>query len=154
MAGADAHGGEGTPRTLADKVNWLILNAQPSGQGPYSNQDVSFLIAKATGEEISPTTIWKLRNGKGTNPQIRVIEALGKTFGVPAAFFFEEWDDHQLGLAKEQVEMLTLVRSAGISVQQLRGVLGMSDEGLQVVSELVERTARDAARRDAPQDQG
>src|SRR5580698_9634093 len=88
MAGT-APSGDEAPRTLGEKVNWLIEKAQPAGRGPLSNQDVSFLVARATGEEISPTTILKLRKGQSTNPQMRVIGALARTFGVPPAFFFD-----------------------------------------------------------------
>ena len=56
-------------RTLADKVNWLISTAPPAGRGPYSNAEVAALIRKTTGERVSHTTIWKLRNGQATNPQ-------------------------------------------------------------------------------------
>ena len=36
----------------------------------------------ATAEEVSYTTIWKLRNGQAQNPQKRLIEALARTFGA------------------------------------------------------------------------
>ena len=35
---------------------------------------------KTTGERVSHTTIWKLRNGQATNPQKRLIEAMARTF--------------------------------------------------------------------------
>src|SRR5215831_4929451 len=100
-------GPAGQPRTLAGKVNWLIDRAHPAGRGPLSNAEVTALIAKVTGEQFSHTTIWKLRNGQATNPQMRLIEALARTFGVPPAFFF---DDEQAGLLREQAELLALVR--------------------------------------------
>src|SRR5260370_39629707 len=80
-------------RTLADKVNWLIDRAHPAGRGPFSNTEVAALIKDATGEEVSYTTIWKLRNGQAQNPQKRLIEALARTFGVPPAFFFADYDE-------------------------------------------------------------
>src|SRR5580658_2315721 len=89
------------PRTLAEKVTWLIDQARPAGRGPYSNAEVIALIEKATGEQFSHTTIWKLRNGQATNPQMRLIEALSRTFGVPPAFFFSDYDDEQAGLLRE-----------------------------------------------------
>ena len=94
MPGEAADGAESTPvlRTLADKVNWLIDRAHPAGRGPYTNNEVADLIEKTTGEQISYTQIWKLRNGQAQNPQMRLIEAMAKTFGVPAAFFFPEFD--------------------------------------------------------------
>ena len=134
------------PRTLADKVNWLIDRAHPAGRGPFSNNEVAALIKDATGEEISYTTVWKLRNGQAQNPQKRLIEALAKTFGVPPAFFFDDYDE-QAGMLKEQVELLALVRDARISSAQLRAILELSPEARQAIVSLVEATARDDPRR-------
>ena len=134
------------PRTLADKVNWLIDRAHPAGRGPFSNNEIAALIKDATGEEISYTTVWKLRNGQAQNPQKRLIEALAKTFGVPPAFFFDDYDE-QAGMLKEQVELLALVRDARISSAQLRAILELSPEARQAIVSLVEATARDDRRR-------
>ena len=104
MPGEAAEGAESTPvlRTLADKVNWLIDQAHPAGRGPYTNNEVADLIEKTTGEQISYTQIWKLRNGQAQNPQMRLIEAMAKTFGVPAAFFFPEFDEEQAACCKSR----------------------------------------------------
>ena len=141
-------GEESTPalRTLADKVNWLIDRAHPAGRGSFSNNEIAALIKDATGEEVSYTTIWKLRNGQAQNPQKRLIEALAKTFGVPPAFFFDDYDE-QAGMLKEQVELLALVRDARISSAQLRAILELSPEARQAIVNLVEATARDDPRR-------
>ena len=144
---AQADLGDPPPRTLADKVNWLIDNAHPAGRGPYSNAEVAALIEKATGEPYSHTTIWKLRNGQATNPQMRLIEALARTFGVPPAFFFSDYDDKQAGLLREQVELLALVRDAGVTSAQLRALLELSPGARQAVADLIEHTARTEARR-------
>ena len=129
-------------RTLADKVNWLIERAHPAGRGPYSNNEVAELVKGVTGEEVSYTTIWKLRNGQAKNPQMRLIEALAKTFGVPPAFFFDDYDEKQAGLLQEQVELLALIRGAHINTAQLRTILSLSDEARQAVADLIEITAR------------
>ena len=128
MPGEAADSAESTPvlRTLADKVNWLIDRAHPAGRGPYTNNEVADLIKKTTGEEISYTQIWKLRNGQAQNPQMRLIEAMAKTFGVPAAFFFPEFDEEQAGLLQEQVELLAMIRDARVDAEQLRAILGLS----------------------------
>jgi transcriptional regulator with XRE-family HTH domain len=141
-------GEESTPvlRTLADKMNWLIDRAHPAGRGPFSNNEIAALIKDATGEEVSYTTIWKLRNGQAQNPQKRLIEALAKTFGVPPAFFFDDYDE-QAGMLKEQVELLALVRDARISSAHLRAILELSPEARQAIVSLVEATAGDDARR-------
>jgi transcriptional regulator with XRE-family HTH domain len=152
MADAAALGrpGDPPPQTLADKVNWLIDSAHQTGRGPYSNAEVAALIEKVTGEQYSHTTIWKLRNGQATNPQMRLIEALARTFGVPSAFFFNDYDDEQAGLLREQVELLALVRDAGVTSAQLRALLELSPGARQAVADLIEHTARTESRRSPP----
>ena len=134
-------------RTLADKVNWLIDRAHPQGRGPYSNAELAEMITKASGVEVSYTTVWKLRNGKAQNPQKKLIEALARTFHVPPAFFFDDYGEDQAGLLQEQVELLALIRDAGIDRAQLRAILGLSPEARKAITDLIEVTARDDARR-------
>jgi transcriptional regulator with XRE-family HTH domain len=155
---ADAPEPAGTPpaeggpqlRTLAEKVNWLIDRAHPVGRGPYSLQELSDLIQRATGEDVSYTTIWKLRNGQAQNPQKRVIEALARTFGVPPAFFFDDYDQAAAGLLQEQVEVLALIRDSGITAVQLRAIAALPDDARQAVVSLIEATARAETRRRGP----
>jgi transcriptional regulator with XRE-family HTH domain len=140
---AAADDSSGAPlRTLADKVNWLIDRAHPAGRGPYTNAEIAAQIEKITGEQYSHTTIWKLRNGQATNPQMRLIEALARTFGVPPAFFFPDYDEEQAGLLQEQVELLALVRDTGVTTAQLRALLELSPGARQAVADLIEHTAR------------
>ena len=134
-------------RTLADKVNWLIGNAHPAGRGPLSNAEVAALMERVTGETFSHTTIWKLRNGQAANPQMRLIEALARTFGVPAAFFFDDYDANQAGLLHDQVELLALVRDAAVTTAQLRALLELTPEARQAIADLVAHTTRTEADR-------
>jgi transcriptional regulator with XRE-family HTH domain len=147
MPGDAMAGEEGAPvlRTLADKVNWLIDRAHPAGRGPFSNNEVAALIKDVTGEEVSYTTIWKLRNGQAQNPQKRLIEALASTFGVPPAFFFDDYHE-QAGLLQEQVELLALIRDARITSTQLRAILELSPQARQAITDLAAATARDDTR--------
>jgi transcriptional regulator with XRE-family HTH domain len=144
MADEAVPAGTGTVplNTLADKVNWILDKAHPAGRGRFSDAEVCFKIHAATGEQISTTTIWKLRNGQLTNPQLRVIEALAKTFGVPAGFFLDDYDQDKLGLWREQVELLALIRDAGITAAEFRAFLGLDADGRKAVAGLIERTAR------------
>jgi transcriptional regulator with XRE-family HTH domain len=139
--------GAGRPglKTLADKVNWLVEQARPADGGPLSNADVCRMILKITGEEVSVTTIWKLRNGQQANPQMRVIQALATTFGAEPAFFFEDYDEGKLGLLRDQVELLALVRDAGITSAELRAILGMDAASRTALASLIGRAARAAA---------
>src|ERR1022692_369213 len=138
-------------RTLAEKVNWLIDSAHPAGRGHYSNAEITALIEKVTGEHFSHTTIWKLRNGQAANPQMRLVEALARTFGVPPAFFFPDFADEQAGLLREQVELLALVRDTGVTSAQLRALLELSPGARQAVADLIEHTARTEARTKPPE---
>jgi ESX-1-secreted protein regulator len=133
---------EQPPRTLAEKVNWLIDRAHPAGRGPYSNTEVTALIERVTSEQFSHTTIWKLRNGQATNPQMRLINALAKTFGVPPAFFFDDYDPAQAGLLREQAELLALVRDAGLTSAQLRSLLQLTPGARQAITDLINHTTR------------
>src|SRR5260370_8748993 len=141
-------GEESTPalRTLADKVNWLIDRGRPAVTGHLPNNDIAALIKDVTGEEVSYITIWKLRNGQAQNPQKRLIEALARTFGVPPAFFFDDYNE-QAGLLQEQVELLALVRDARITGAQLRAILDLSPQARQTLADRVEPTAHVDARR-------
>ena len=153
MPGETTHGATSTPplRTLADRVNWLISTAHPAGRGPYSNAEVAALIRKTTGEPVSYTTIWKLRNGQAANPQMRLIEAMARTFGMRPGFFFGDHDENQVGLIREEVEMLAMIRDARITAAQLRPLLRLSPEAQQLIIDFVTVVARDEARRRAGQ---
>jgi transcriptional regulator with XRE-family HTH domain len=139
--------GAGRPvlKTLADKVNWLIEQARRADGGSLSNADVCRMILKVTGEEVSVTTVWKLRNGQQANPQMRVIQALATTFGVEPAFFFEDYDEDKLGLLRDQVELLALVRDADITSAELRAILGMDTASRTALASLIGRAARAAS---------
>ena len=128
------------PRTLADKVEWLISHAHPAGRGPYSNAEAAALIEKTTGQQISHTTIWKLRNGQATNPQMRLIEALATTFGVAPAYFFDNQDEKQTGLMRDQAELLALLRDTNVPTAQLRTILQLTPQALQALTDLIQHT--------------
>ncbi len=138
-------------RTLADKVNWLIGRARPAGGSLYTNAELAALIERTTGEKVSYTTVWKLRNGQAANPQMKLIAALARTFGVPPGFFFDDSTEYQAGLLAEQVELLALVRHARVSSTQLRVILELSPEARKAAIDLlVALTTRDEAPRHRP----
>jgi len=133
----------GSPlRTLAEKLDWLIEQAHPAGRGPYSNAEVAALVRQVTGVKISYGAVWELRTGRTVNPTKRVIEALAQTFGVPAGFFFDDFGDERARLLADQVELLALVRDAGVDHVQLRAFLGLPPEARQAIAGLIEYTAQ------------
>jgi transcriptional regulator with XRE-family HTH domain len=133
--------------TLAQKVDWLIKQAHPAGRGPYSLAEVAALVQQVTGEKVSYNAIWELRSGRTSNPTKRVIEALAHTFGVPPAFFFDDYRDEQARLLADQVELLALIRDAGVDHVQLRAFLALTPEARQAMAGLIEYTARAEAAR-------
>jgi transcriptional regulator with XRE-family HTH domain len=135
------------PRTLAGKVDWLISAARPADRGPYSDAEVAALIREATGEPVTGTTISKLRSGQAANPHQRLIGAMAQFFGVPPDFFFDGFDgDQAMSLIHEQAEMLALIRAAGITLAELRVLLGLSPQARQMLADFVTAAARDQAR--------
>jgi len=141
-AGAAPAAGGQPPLTLKDKLNLLIDSAHPAGRGPYSNAEVAALVERTTGEQVSGTQVWKLRNGQAQNPQKRLIEALARTFGVPPAYFFDDYDEKAAGLLLEQVELLALVRDSGITAAQFRAIAELPAEAREAIVRLIEATAR------------
>jgi transcriptional regulator with XRE-family HTH domain len=141
-------GSRGVPplETLADKISWLMERANPGGQGPLSAQDVSYLMLEVAGEKYSPNAVWRLATGDQANPGYRVIRALAKVFGVEPGFFFDDYDEQKLGLVKEQVELLALVRDAKITSVQFRALMGMDAEGREMFADMIRRVAIAEAR--------
>ncbi len=124
-------------RTLADRVNWLVETIHPPGRGPYSNYEIAALIEKTTGEKVSHNAVWKLRNGQAANPTMRLVDALAVAFGVPPGFFFGQHD-----IPHDQVELLALIRDAGITAAQLRAFAELTPAGRQAIADLIKQTAR------------
>jgi transcriptional regulator with XRE-family HTH domain len=145
MTSNAAPGGAATAplKTLADKVNWVLDTAHTARRGRMPDAQ-GLQDPRGAGEKISATTIWKLRNGQQANPQLRVIEALARTFGVPAGFFVEDYDEGRLGLLREQVELLALIRDWGITAAQFKTILRLDDEGRTVIADLIRPTIRPA----------
>ncbi len=127
--------------TLAEKLTWLMRHAHPAGKGPLTTHQAAALVKEVTGESMAHTTIWKICQGINTNPGVRIIEALARTFGVPAAYFFGEMTEHDVGLLEEQVELLAMIRDAGIDSAQLRTILGTSPGIRQAIVDLIRQTA-------------
>ena len=140
------NGGAPPPETLADKMSWLMERANPSGSGPLSAQEVSYLMLTVAGVKYSAHAVWRLKTGEQTNPGFRIIQALAKVFGVEPNFFFESFDEQKLGLVEEQVKLLALLRDAKITSVQFRALMGMDAEGREMFADMIRRVAVAEAR--------
>ena len=103
----------------------------PPGSGTSAIPHVYRLPAGGDTDGREPAEQDALSRGRGslprpgTKPPKRLIEALARTFGVPPAFFFDDYSD-QAGLLREQIEFLALVRDARISSAEFRAILELT----------------------------
>lgn len=129
----------GVTLDLAGKIDYLFRTVYPAGRGPYSYKEAAEGIAKASGEPVSDTTLWKLRTGKSDNPTKRVLEGLAVFFGVAPAYFFDDDTSEAVGT---EVELLALLRDAGVTGAQLRSFVELSPESREMVAQLIANTAK------------
>jgi len=112
----------------------MVLNLQPAAV----EDDLGHTVDYGAVFEVARTVV--------ESTSYRLIEALARTFGVPPAFFFDDYGE-QASLLQEQVELLALVRDARISSAQLRAILELSPQARQAIVTLAEATARHDTRR-------
>ncbi|QXJ24826.1 XRE family transcriptional regulator [Actinomadura graeca] len=124
--------------SLAERVEWLIRNLWPAdAEPPRNNVETAGAIARATGEDISSTTVWKLRTGRQENPQLKTLTALATFFGVPIGYFGFAGearpidDDLTLQALRREVEQ-GLIRP-----EVLRALVDLSPEARWIVDEMI-----------------
>ena len=128
------------PKTLADKINWLIHHMWPREiEVAKSDAEISAALQRVTKEEISRSTLWKLRTGRQPNPTLRTLKALAAFFRVPIGYF---GDDEQAERIEEQLTLLALMRDGGIGNATLRTLVDLSPEGKRMIGEIIASTAR------------
>jgi hypothetical protein len=134
-------GGPGEPGGfLAEKIEWLIRHRWPAdAPQPRTNIDAAEAITAATGVELSGTGFWKLRTGRGANPQYGTLTALARFFGVPLGFFGDEEDAELLG---DQAALAALLRDKGVTRAALRRFADLSGPGRQIVVDVIDSVAR------------
>ncbi len=124
--------------TLAEKVEWLIRNLWPTdAEPPRNNVETAGAIARATGEDISSTTVWKLRTGRQENPQLKTLTALATFFGVPIGYF---GFPGEVGPIDEDLTLKALrrdVEQGVIRPEVLRALVDLSPEARWVVDEMI-----------------
>lgn len=138
--------------TLADKVEWLIRNLWPAdAHPPRNNVETAAAIAGATGEDISSTTVWKLRTGRQENPQLKTLRALATFFGVPIGYFGRPSETAPID---EDITLKALRRDVEhgiIRPEVLRALVDLSPEARWVVDEMIlSAAAADRRRQAAP----
>ncbi|GII34634.1 hypothetical protein [Planotetraspora mira] len=126
--------------SLAAKIEWLIQNRWPAGSRlPKNNVEAAAAISEATGEDLSSTTIWKLRTGRSDNPQLKTLKGLSTFFGVPIGYF---GDDDEAEETADRVAASSLVGESGLNREALRALVELSDGGRQLVADFIISAAR------------
>jgi transcriptional regulator with XRE-family HTH domain len=124
--------------SLADKVEWLIQNMWPDGVAtPRNNVEAASAITDSTGEEISSTTVWKLRTGRQDNPQLRTLTALATFFGVPIGYFGFSAEAQPIDDDLTIKALLRELRAGTISRDVLRAFVDLSPEARWAVDEMI-----------------
>lgn len=127
-------------RTLGEKIEWLVHHMWPAdAPPPRTHADVAEAISAATGEEMSSTSIWKLRTGRGDNPTLKTLTALATFFRVPIGYFGE---DEESKSVEEQVVLLALMKEKGVSAAALRSLAELSPGSRQMVTDMIESATR------------
>ncbi|WP_242911365.1 helix-turn-helix transcriptional regulator [Actinomadura terrae] len=128
------------PKTLGDKINWLICHMWPPDIEPAaSDAEVAASLRKATGEDISRSTIWKLRTNRQPNPTLRTLRTLATFFKVPIGYFGDGQEAERL---EGQLTLLVLMREGGVDTATLRTLADLSPEGRQMINEMIASAAR------------
>ncbi|TQM70569.1 hypothetical protein FHX41_4299 [Actinomadura hallensis] len=124
--------------SLAEKVEWLIRNLWPADAGPpRNNVETAAAIARATGEDISSTTVWKLRTGRQENPQLRTLTALASFFGVPLGFFGFPAESAPIGDDLVLTALRRAVEQGAVRPEVLRALVDLTPETRRVVDEMI-----------------
>ncbi|GAA4228694.1 hypothetical protein GCM10022254_19310 [Actinomadura meridiana] len=131
--------GEVSPAaSLAEKVEWLIRNLWPErAEPPRNNVDTAAAIARTTGEDISSTTVWKLRTGRQENPQLKTLTALATFFGVPIGFFGFPTESEPIGDDLTLKALRRDVENGVIRPEVLRALVDLSPDARWVVDEMI-----------------
>lgn len=133
--------------SLADKIEWLIQHLwPPSLQPATSDADLAAALRAVTGDDISRSTVWKLRTGRQPNPTLRTLKTFATFFKVPIGYF---GDGEEAESIEGQLVLLALLRDGGVDRATLRTLVDLSPEGREMISEMIASAARLEQRRSA-----
>ncbi len=108
-----------TPRTLAEKLQWLRTLNTPRGEQPPSYDATARQITAETGVSISGPYYWELVTGRTTNPKLHHLQAIARFFNVPVGYLSE--DEADFGRFEAALELLRSLTQRGVQNITLRG---------------------------------
>lgn len=129
------------PRTVAEKIEWLITYKWPPGlPEPTSNEDIAQAISASTGEELSRSSIWKLRTGNITSPRLATLKMLRQFFRLPSIGFFDESEETEQ--IRDVTTLMTLLNEKGIDRKTLESFAELQPDDCQMVTDMILSFAR------------
>ncbi|WP_157963714.1 XRE family transcriptional regulator [Actinocorallia populi] len=124
--------------SLADKIEWLIHHSWPDELPPAgTNIEIAKAISSRTGEDMSSTTVWKLRTGRQDNPQFKTLTALATFFGVPIGYFGFAEESSSIDEDLTFKVLLRKLRSGEIKPEVLRALVDLSPKSRWLMDELI-----------------
>ncbi|MEU5882858.1 hypothetical protein [Spirillospora sp. NPDC047279] len=124
--------------TLAQKLEWLIQNMWPADASPpRNNVETAAAIAAKTGEDISSTTVWKLRTGRQDNPQLKTLTALAHFFGVPIGYFGFESEADQVDDDLTFKALRRELDTGTVRSDVLRALVELSPDTRWIIDEMI-----------------
>lgn len=148
MAEASGELDAAVARVLGEKVRWLIDHKWPPGvevrrrksDGVISNASVIKAISEVTGETLDRSTVWKLREGRNANPQLKTLRAFRIFFKLPSIGYFDDTEDAEL--INDLTVLRTLLEDKGIPLEVLRSLAELPPDDREVVTEMIRSLAR------------
>ncbi|GAB2932487.1 helix-turn-helix domain-containing protein [Streptomyces sp. CACIS-1.16CA] len=134
-AGAEA---EESPRTLGEKISFLLEHSYPAGAAP-GDEEIAEAVNRHAGSEVVTTNeVETLRTGAGdadSTPPV-VLEGLAEFFGVERMYF--EPDDAVARQVYQGIRVLLASKNGGIRRVRARGLgpEGLSPEVLSLLTDL------------------
>ena len=107
--------------SLKERLAHLMHVTVPPGGKSLTTRELARQVTEA-GFRVSHTYIAKLLNGKTDDPSINCLRALGKVFGVPAAYFLH---DEVTEKVNRDLDLLSAIRDGDVRIIAL-GARGLS----------------------------
>ncbi|MER8036123.1 helix-turn-helix transcriptional regulator [Streptomyces hydrogenans] len=136
---ADATDARKTPRTLAEKLTFLLEKSFPGPEGPPGDAEIAAVVnAHAGGSVITDGGIRDLRMGVSETATPLVLEGLADFLGVTPLYF--QPDDQVAAQVYEGLQLLAAHREGKVGQVRARGAgrQGLPPNLLALVSDLVD----------------
>jgi transcriptional regulator with XRE-family HTH domain len=146
--------GSPSPRPdFRERLNRLYDERTDANGKPYTNARIVQLINSSGLATVTEAHMSNLRNGKGPEPRLNLVEAIAHAFGVPATYFLagpasdSEVEAQLRALVADnpaladQVELLLTMAQVGVTRIGARGTQ-FTDRGRRAFTRLIQAAGR------------